>query len=483
MTDTANLGLPFIEGSQAQKHVTHNEALRILDAAIQIAVLDLTRTAPPASPVDGARYIVASAPTGAWTGHAKAIATWQDGAWAFLAPKTGWCVWSVADAVLFVFDGATWRDQRSLPVSLDNAAHIGVNTAATSPNLLSVKSNAALLAAINTADDGSGDVRLQLSKESAAKTASVVFSDAYSGRAEFGLAGDDDIRLKVSANGTTWTDALRIDRASGRVTFPVTGGPRELLGANRIYYVRTDGNDGNNGLSNTSGGAFLTLQKAIDTAAALDIGIYSVTIQLADGTYAGANTLKNVVGFAAPGNLVIRGNATTPANVVIAATSADALSANGLFTVWDIRDLKVTTTTSGNGIAAKGGATVRFGNINFGSCANAQLYVDGGASLVCLSDYVISGSASYHWQAVNGGSILAASGFTVTLTGTPAFTAAFAYVGLLALVNCWGNTFSGAATGVRYNVFANSAIFTNAAGATYLPGNAAGTASSGGQYV
>ena len=60
MTDTPNLGLPFIEGSQAQKHVTHNEALRILDAAIQIAVLDLTRTAPPSSPAEGERHVVAS---------------------------------------------------------------------------------------------------------------------------------------------------------------------------------------------------------------------------------------------------------------------------------------------------------------------------------------------------------------------------------------------------------------------------------------
>src|SRR3981189_2825815 len=82
MTDTPNLGLPFIEGSRAQKHVTHNEALRILDAAIQIAVLDLTRTAPPSSPAEGQRHVVASGATGAWAGHVNAIATWQDGAWA-----------------------------------------------------------------------------------------------------------------------------------------------------------------------------------------------------------------------------------------------------------------------------------------------------------------------------------------------------------------------------------------------------------------
>src|SRR5436305_2714523 len=220
MTDTPNLGLPFIEGSQAQKHVTHNEALRILDAAIQVAVADLTRTAPPPSPADGERHVVASGATDAWAGQGNAIATWQDGAWAFLVPKTGWCIWSVADNVVFVFDGAHWRDLRDLPVTLDNAVHVGINTSASSPNLLSVKSNAALLTAINVAGGGSGDARFQISKESAAKTASVFFSDAFSGRAEFGLVGSDAFKLKVSADGSAWVDALAIDQSTGNLTLP-----------------------------------------------------------------------------------------------------------------------------------------------------------------------------------------------------------------------------------------------------------------------
>ncbi|WP_371068358.1 DUF2793 domain-containing protein, partial [Salmonella enterica] len=39
--------------AQAQKHVTHNEALRILDIIVQLAVLDRTRSAAPATPAEG----------------------------------------------------------------------------------------------------------------------------------------------------------------------------------------------------------------------------------------------------------------------------------------------------------------------------------------------------------------------------------------------------------------------------------------------
>ena len=62
-------GLPYLAAAQAQKHVTHNEALRRLDAVVQLAVLDATLAAPPASPDEGDRYIVAASATGAWAGQ------------------------------------------------------------------------------------------------------------------------------------------------------------------------------------------------------------------------------------------------------------------------------------------------------------------------------------------------------------------------------------------------------------------------------
>src|SRR4051812_10178879 len=615
MTDTPNLGLPFIEGSQAQKHVTHNEALRILDAAIQVAVVDLTRTSPPSSPAEGERHVVAAGATGAWAGHGNAIATWQDGAWAFLVPKAGWCVWSVADDVMFVFDGTHWRDQRDLPVTLDNAVHIGINTSASAPNLLSVKSNAALLSAIAVADGGSGDARLQISKETAAKTASVFFSDGFSGRAEFGLVGSDAFKLKVSADGSAWIEAFNIDQTTGNLALPrgfaltgvvsppqitanqndynptgaatasvlqlssdasrnITGlaggaegrivsliniggqpivladestsssaadrftlgasltvaakqaallrydgtaarwrliagasgllaaannlsdlanaaiaranlGVREQLAANRTYYVRTDGADGNNGLANSSGGAFLTIQKAIDTAAALDLSVYNVTIQVADGTYTGAVTVTGP--WVGSGSVTLQGNTTTPGNVVITTPGAGAaallVQSGGRLSVTGFK-LVSSGTGATAGLKSSGSAILVTGAMDFGA-ANRQMQAAGSGSITFGAGitYNISAGAVTHIFCSSSGNV-AIEGCTVTTTGTVAFSGAFATSSFVGVVFIDSNTFAGAsATGSRYSITANGVVYTGGAGATYLPGNAAGTTGSGGQYT
>ena len=83
---TPNLGLPQLAADQAQKHVPVNEALLDLDALVQLSVLDRSLSAPPGSPVEGARYIVAASPTGAWATHADHIAVWLDNAWRFFIP-------------------------------------------------------------------------------------------------------------------------------------------------------------------------------------------------------------------------------------------------------------------------------------------------------------------------------------------------------------------------------------------------------------
>ena len=104
-----HLLLPYILAAQAQKHVTHNEALRLLDAVVQLSVLDRDLTAPPASPADGDRYIVASGATGLWAGWDMNVTTWVDGVWMRLVPRPGWLAWIADETVAAVWTGMIWK--------------------------------------------------------------------------------------------------------------------------------------------------------------------------------------------------------------------------------------------------------------------------------------------------------------------------------------------------------------------------------------
>jgi Protein of unknown function (DUF2793) len=117
MTETARLRLPEIAASQAQKHVTHNEALVYLDTLVQASVLDKDLTAPPGSPSEGDCYIVAGGggtATGDWTSWEKRIARYQDGQWISFLPGEGdgigWTVWVQDEATLYSFDGTNWMN-------------------------------------------------------------------------------------------------------------------------------------------------------------------------------------------------------------------------------------------------------------------------------------------------------------------------------------------------------------------------------------
>jgi Protein of unknown function (DUF2793) len=102
------LKLPLLAAAQAQKEVTHNEALALVDIAIQAVVQAVAPASVPASPVIGQCWIVGGAPTGAWTGQAGRIAGWTSGGWRFLAPFEGMQVWSIADGVTVRREGTNW---------------------------------------------------------------------------------------------------------------------------------------------------------------------------------------------------------------------------------------------------------------------------------------------------------------------------------------------------------------------------------------
>ncbi|XHE57046.1 DUF2793 domain-containing protein (plasmid) [Phaeobacter sp. BS34] len=90
---TPRLALPYLMPAQAQKHVTHNEALRMLDALVQLRLEGFDATTPPTTPTEGAAYGLADSPTDAWAGQGGRLAIWQDAAWQFLTPQPGWRAW------------------------------------------------------------------------------------------------------------------------------------------------------------------------------------------------------------------------------------------------------------------------------------------------------------------------------------------------------------------------------------------------------
>ena len=252
---------------------------------------------------------------------------------------------------------------------------------------------------------------------------------------------------------------------------------RERLTADRTYYVRTDGSDANTGLANTSGGAFLTIQRALDAITVCDIGIYSVIVQLGDGTYNAPITISGP--WLGSGAVTIKGNAATPGNTVITSSGLTVYVKNAGSLYLD--SVKVTSTGSFCILASMTGA-VYCTNLDFGTCASRQMQADDNGVIRFLTGYTISASSPTHMQAATGG-IIRAGAIAVTLVGTPAFSNCYASAlqgGALLLSSA---TFTGSATGKRYNAVTNALIDVGAAATTFLPGNATGTTATGGQYA
>lgn len=212
MSDTSPiLSLPYIQPSQAQKHVTHNEALRQLDVLVQCVVLDRDQTAPPAAPSVGDSHIVASGGTGPWAGQDTAIASFDGSDWFFTSPAPGWQSQVVAENRAVVFDGATWVTQQP---DLDNLTGVGIATQADATNRLAVSGEATLLT-----HDGAGH-QVKINKSTQTDTASLLFQTGWSGRAEMGTAGTDGFAIKVSSDGAIWNIGMNIDPDTGKSAFP-----------------------------------------------------------------------------------------------------------------------------------------------------------------------------------------------------------------------------------------------------------------------
>lgn len=232
---TPRLRLPWLIAGQAQKHVTLNESLALLDALVACRALSRAVADQPADPAEGDLYLLPEAPSGsAWTAwSAGDLALYDFGAWRRLTAPEGLMLLVADEVRLVVREAGGWSELGDILGRVQTLERLGVGTEADADNPFSARLNKALWAALPVADGGDGDLRFTFNKEGASDVGSLLFQSDWSGRAEIGLIGDDDLTLKVSPDGAAWTTALRLDRSTGAAQFVAGSGstPGVAVGA------------------------------------------------------------------------------------------------------------------------------------------------------------------------------------------------------------------------------------------------------------
>lgn len=306
---TPLLGLPYILPSQAQKHVTHNEALALLDAVVQLAVQARNLSTPPTNPQEGARYIVAAGGSLEWAGHDGEVAVWRDAGWHFVSPLPGWQAQDLATGEAVGFDGSDWVVPQ---LDLNNLDGMGIGTSWDATNRLAVTGDATLLS-----HDGAGH-QLKINKAFSTDTASLLFQTGWSGRAEMGTAGSDRFTIKTSADGASWVEALSFASATGIASGQAIQQSRADVTAGRL--MRADYGYGPGNLLGTVGSA-----SGVPTGAVIERGSNAngEYVRFADGTQICWQRLTNVPVTTAVGGL-FRSDAiswTFPASFVLGNTN------------------------------------------------------------------------------------------------------------------------------------------------------------------
>lgn len=331
------------------------------------------------------------------------------------------------------------------------------------------------------------DYRL-IVKDYAGTTIATVYAGGagwfISNQAEWLSAGLGTIGWRIKDNGTDMTMRKYLDFLGFTITDDAANDKTkisngfEVLTSSRNYYVRTDGDDDNDGLSNTSNGAFATIQHAIDVAAnTLRTVDYNMIINVADGTYSeGQINLKPILGN---GYVSIIGNTTTPSSVIV----DGGFSSQYNPTFYYIQGIKLQTTGALAYALTSRFATIKFGKLVFDTGFTNQISALENGLIQSIDDYSITGAATRHIYATKYGIVNLTGTTTLQMWGTLAFTN-FVDVREISYLNASGATITGGTiTGKRYYATMNSVINTNGGGANFFPGDVAGSTASGAQYI
>jgi hypothetical protein len=301
----------------------------------------------------------------------------------------------------------------------------------------------------------------------------------------FGFYGGTSIVARIPPNGAPPTQNYDL------VTWGfMKSSGRDFLTANRTYYVDNAGSDTTG--DGSAGNPWKTLQNAFQyIQGKVDFAGYKVTIQMADGTYTGGLSASGApIGATQTGSIIVRGNTGNSDAVHLVVTGAPAIYSTIGASI-QVEHLTLRSILSGEGGGqglgcSYAGEIVVGAGVVFDTCSQNQMYAGAGGSIIVMNDYSITGGGVTHCQAAADGYIELSSSpdrpVTVTLLGTPNFSAAFAMADIGAVVAAPLNNFNGGATGPRYNAQMNGMIWVAGKGANYFPGSVAGSTSTGGQY-
>jgi hypothetical protein len=246
--------------------------------------------------------------------------------------------------------------------------------------------------------------------------------------------------LLQSANYAAMRDLLRM---------------RELLTEDRTYYVRTDGSDSNNGLADTSGGAFLTIQKAIDVVKTLDVGGFAVTVACT-GDFTGQGTI-NIFLPIGVGEFILQGDTASITATKIRRIRLDGQKGLCRFII-DAFEIVNSSTDSALEVI---NSVVYHGRISY-NATSFPINVYGNSTVLPHTSSSINFTRNGGTLSVLGicsnNSLIQLQGLSgsITLNSTPAFSLAQWYVEGNSFINLAGVTITGAFTGTQYSVAASS---------------------------
>lgn len=108
MAKSPRIQMPLLSAGQAQKEVAHNEALILVDSLLQACTAGAPSNSPPSSPELGLCYICGTAPTGAWSGRAQAVACFTMGGWRIVDAFDGMRITDRASGRIWCFVSGEW---------------------------------------------------------------------------------------------------------------------------------------------------------------------------------------------------------------------------------------------------------------------------------------------------------------------------------------------------------------------------------------